>query len=717
MNNFSTAIEATNESLNSNGATMRQNEVHMESLEAKVQALKTEFEKLVLGDGGLQKFAKSIVDLGTKILKFANSDIGKMIISFVALETSLGLITKNFVLLKNIIRDLGLVRLVNDVISLKNGMTTVVSSQLALKIATEGLTKALISQALAWAKTPMGMATIAITGVVALVTVIEKLNVTLDEQVEKLKQAKEEYEGVQSEIESLEERLNNVRDRMAEINSKGSLSLTDDRELQILKEEEAVLANQLTILQEQARVKQEQYTNEAKKTLGKRFEDAGAFGTTDMDMGVVVTNEGTAVQALDAYNKKIQESQEEINKLLERKQALIDNGYSPESDAVGVVNGLIADEIATRDSARSSAVEYAQIIQEATQYVNQEDETVKQAKETLDEYNDTIGEVKDSKEELAESDEDFINNLIEANELTEEQSEKLREQIQDWIEAGNEFDDFDFDGALEGITNVTEETENAIDATKQFADAQKELESSMSSLTNMASNYDLLTKAMNEYNNGGAITLDTLSKLTALGSDWVGLLEVENGQMSISEQGLKNLANAYINDAEAKAYDKAIAELNKIAEDNLNASKRDGINVSNSSANASANASQRAGHAAEIAGNQAEIAGNKWMVAWAKVANKAVSSNKVTKTQANQVTQSLKTTIDALEKARKSFQTNTVAAVKNTGAVSSNSKASGGSSKARKDNTKATNSNTKSNNSNTKSVDANTEALKADVDA
>ena len=201
MNNFSTAIEATNESLNSNGATMRQNEVHMESLEAKVQALKTEFEKLVLGDGGLQKFAKSIVDLGTKILKFANSDIGKMIISFVALETSLGLITKNFVLLKNIIRDLGLVRLVNDVISLKNGMTTVVSSQLALKIATEGLTKALISQALAWAKTPMGMATIAIAGVVALVTVIEKLNVTLDEQVEKLKQAKEEYEGVQSEIE------------------------------------------------------------------------------------------------------------------------------------------------------------------------------------------------------------------------------------------------------------------------------------------------------------------------------------------------------------------------------------------------------------------------------------------------------------------------------------------------------------------------------------
>ena len=81
MNNFSTAIEATNESLNSNGATMQQNEVYMESLEAKVQALKTEFEKLVLGDGGLQKFAKSIVDLGTKILKFANSDFGQLVMT------------------------------------------------------------------------------------------------------------------------------------------------------------------------------------------------------------------------------------------------------------------------------------------------------------------------------------------------------------------------------------------------------------------------------------------------------------------------------------------------------------------------------------------------------------------------------------------------------------------------------------------------------------
>ena len=151
---------------------------------------------------------------------------------------------------------------------------------------------------------------------------------------------------------------------------------------------------------------------------------------------------------------------------------------------------------------------------------------------------------------------------------------------------------------------------------------------------------------------------------------------------------------------------KAIAELNKIAEDNLNASKRDGINASNSSVNAS----QRAGHAAEVAGNQAEIAGNKWMIAWKKVENQAVSSNKVTKAQANQVTQGLETTIDALEKARKSFQTNTVAAVKNTGATRSNTKASGGSSKARGGNSKATKANTKA-------VDDNTKALKANVDA
>ena len=669
MENFAVAIDATITAYNSSGSAAKENEKAMDTIEKKTELLRSQFEQLILGEGGLQSFAKGLLDVGIAILKFANSDVGQLTIAVGLAVTAVTLLHKAFIALtaSNFGDSIGMI--VTEIGSLIAGTGTLTGAITALTISIEAC--------------PLFWGALAVGGIVAIIAVADKLNVTLDEQIEKLNEVKDAYESATQEVDSVSKTLESVRDRIAEINEQGTLNITDNVELQKLKEEEAVLANQLTILQEQARVKQEHYTNEAKKTLGKRFEDAGAFGTTDMDMGVVVTNEGTAVQALDAYNKKIQESQEEINKLLERKQALIDKGYSPESDAVGAVNDLIADEIATRDSARSSAVKYAQIIQEATQYANQEDEDVKQAKETLDEYHETIGKVKDSKEELTESDEDFINNLIEANELTEEQAESLRSQIADWVSEGNPFDEFDFDKAIEGFQGVEDKVLSVEEATKN-------LELALSDLTNMASAYDTLSNAVNEYNANGSLTLETLSNLTALGSDYISLLEVENGQMSINEKGLKALANSYIDEAEAKAYDKAMAEL-------ANDTNRAGLSAGQASASGSITAANGARTAAQEAINGADA----WNLYWSSVTNGKYKG--VSKTKLSNVGKSLQTQLSALESFRKSVGKNTVSAIKNT-------KATGGSSKARGGNSKATKANTKA-------VDDNTKALKANVDA
>ena len=669
MENFAVAIDATITAYNSSGSAAKENEKAMDTIEKKTELLRSQFEQLILGEGGLQSFAKGLLDVGIAILKFANSDVGQLTIAVGLAVTAVTLLHKAFIALtaSNFGASIGMI--VTEIGSLIAGTGTLTGAITALTISIEAC--------------PLFWGALAVGGIVAIIAVADKLNVTLDEQIEKLNEVKDAYESATQEVDSVSKTLESVRDRIAEINEQGTLNITDNVELQKLKEEEAVLANQLTILQEQARVKQEHYTNEAKKTLGKRFEDAGAFGTTDMDMGVVVTNEGTAVQALDAYNKKIQESQEEINKLLERKQALIDKGYSPESDAVGAVNDLIADEIATRDSARSSAVKYAQIIQEATQYANQEDEDVKQAKETLDEYHETIGKVKDSKEELTESDEDFINNLIEANELTEEQAESLRSQIADWVSEGNPFDEFDFDKAIEGFQGVEDKVLSVEEATKN-------LELALSDLTNMASAYDTLSNAVNEYNANGSLTLETLSNLTALGSDYISLLEVENGQMSINEKGLKALANSYIDEAEAKAYDKAMAEL-------ANDTNRAGLSAGQASASGSITAANGARTAAQEAINGADA----WNLYWSSVTNGKYKG--VSKTKLSNVGKSLQTQLSALESFRKSVGKNTVSAIKNT-------KATGGSSKARGGNSKATKANTKA-------VDDNTKALKANVDA
>src|SRR5574344_1171551 len=72
MQNFDTAISATETALDSSGSAWEENSKRAESLTAKLSALKAEFINLVNGDGGLNSFLKGLTDLGTGILKFLN---------------------------------------------------------------------------------------------------------------------------------------------------------------------------------------------------------------------------------------------------------------------------------------------------------------------------------------------------------------------------------------------------------------------------------------------------------------------------------------------------------------------------------------------------------------------------------------------------------------------------------------------------------------------
>ena len=70
LSQANTAQESYNQALNSSGETMKQNEVYMSGLEAKTSLLRAEFEKLVIGDGGLQSLAKELVTLATLFVNF-----------------------------------------------------------------------------------------------------------------------------------------------------------------------------------------------------------------------------------------------------------------------------------------------------------------------------------------------------------------------------------------------------------------------------------------------------------------------------------------------------------------------------------------------------------------------------------------------------------------------------------------------------------------------
>ena len=78
MSNFQHAIDATNTALESAGSAAKENEAYMESLEAKENALKAEFEDFA--NRVLSKdVVKGFLEAGTSMLDFANNDVGAAI--------------------------------------------------------------------------------------------------------------------------------------------------------------------------------------------------------------------------------------------------------------------------------------------------------------------------------------------------------------------------------------------------------------------------------------------------------------------------------------------------------------------------------------------------------------------------------------------------------------------------------------------------------------
>lgn len=681
MENFAVAIDATTTAYNSSGSAAKENEKAMDTIEKKTELLRSQFEQLILGEGGLQSFAKGLLDVGIAILKFANSDVGQLIIQLGLLATALSVATKAMIAFSatNFGASIGLiVTEIGAFIAGASNMTNVIT---ALTISMESC--------------PLFWGALAVGGIVAIIAVADKLNVTLDEQIEKLNEAKSAYEDAQGSVESLESQLEGIDTKIKKINSQDGAKVAREGELNELNRQKAELESMLEIEKERLRLAQLQYEQEAKNTVYKnvvktKTVDSAYGGQEEVsyvagDRVQILKDNAQAMleyqQVINDANVVIEELNDKLSRngeLSEQEQQQLEEAKSKRDSALNSYNKLSAEstEYATQlQDETASLNEDSEVRQYAMEGINAHTEALKANSEAQEESLDANEKLNESLPKLTDKQRDSVDDLLEKH---EELSEHLQEIVDRMIETGCSAEE-----AAEQLGYITDEAE-------RLSEATSELNSALDALNGMASAYDTLSNAVNEYNSTGQFSISTLADLTALGSDYISLLEVENGQMSISEQGLRNLANAYIDDAEAKAYDKAMAEL-------ANAAHRDG----QSAGQASANGSNAAGNAARIAAQYAAKGATDWDKYWKSVT--AGQYKGVSATKLSNVGKSLQTQLSALESFRKSVGKNTVSAIKNT-------KATGGSSKARGGNSKATKANTKA-------VDDNTKALKANVDA
>ena len=88
ISNYDQVLYAHELALDSVGSAEQENARYMESLEARINNFKAAFQELALTFIN-SDFVKQIIDLGTALLKFANTDLGQTIIKIAAFSTAL----------------------------------------------------------------------------------------------------------------------------------------------------------------------------------------------------------------------------------------------------------------------------------------------------------------------------------------------------------------------------------------------------------------------------------------------------------------------------------------------------------------------------------------------------------------------------------------------------------------------------------------------------
>lgn len=341
MKNWGQVVDATNTALGSMGSAAKENSKVMNTVGKRLDALKSQFQQLVIGNGGLQNFAKALISIATKLLEFANTTNGKAVIAVVALGVAVSTLEKGIV-------KLGTSLTINALQAIRQMTVEEAAATigtLTFSEAVEAVTVHLAEMALALLTNPIFWIGAVFAGVVIAV---EAFTESLDESAKKLQEYKDEIEQTKQSIEGLEQQLENINDRIDILNGKESLSFVEQQELEKLKEQSKELEHQIELRKQELEIARQNAEKEAVKNLQTK------------GVRTYQNNENFAVTQSEALSMDI-ESLKELNK---QQQELIDKGeegskkYKKISEAIQEVTehgNSLATAIQTDAQALTSA--------------------------------------------------------------------------------------------------------------------------------------------------------------------------------------------------------------------------------------------------------------------------------------------------------------------------------------------------------------------------
>ena len=293
-----------------------------------------------------------------------------------------------------------------------------------------------------------------------------------------------------------------------DINDTDNLTITDEEQLQLLKEQEASLEAQIILQKELAEQRKKEVTQQAVKTLTTGDTDKNRAMTKGTAGGYQIVKY-TATDSLKYYTNEVVRSQSIINGYLDKKKELEEANQQESEEYKNLVNNIDA-EITVRDNASAKATEYADIVQKAINGADENNEVIKDGILAYQYYADTLkvttdenGNLKYSFNDVEEGEEEVADGADETAKVLE----KLREEAEKLMET------FDFNGlTISGLQKA----------------------------------FTTLKQTQDELNSVNGLTMSTYEELMSLGTDYLNYLFDEEGYLRNTADAQRELYYAKI---------------------------------------------------------------------------------------------------------------------------------------------------------------------------
>lgn len=568
MDNYNRVQEVTNGLINAEGYSMEENAKTMETLEKKVTALKTSIKALLYeaGRAGALEIVKGVTDVLTGIIKITRNIGGLNTV----LGATLGIITliKAEKLTESISNlAVGIVKLGQNIktafTGAKQNIEAVTAAQNKMKAASGGVAAAI---------TGIGVAITAVTAIIAIGNAIESAR--QKKIAESIAQSKEYISSVKQTKDSIEELVEQYKELYAA--SGGTFDTTQLNTVKGIQDQINKLlgdqAEKVDLINAKLSDQEQIYKNisiEAAKAARQGLTQAVIDASQALEKTMYSVLTGSLQARLMSGLKRTafgKPTKEEAKITLDLIGYLEDPGkINTAPEIYELYTRLITARNELLDSFGDNAIEAARqssLYSVLQAYISD----LSSAAEAYAATMKAIAEV----EMFLEYDRKLSAGFIDSEKNVKAFYEQIEIGHGRWAEA-NEFEKAAMQNLLretypEYFNVVKKGSEDLIDTQTTYNELVAETKASLSELTGA---YQTIVGAIDEYNQNGTMSIETLDRLLSLSPQYIALLVDEGGQLELNAEAYENKFRAMVAVLQAQKLDEITAWVNGLTEEQL----------------------------------------------------------------------------------------------------------------------------------------------------